>query len=86
MNSIETRSCGKCENFDRYAIDGEPMRTINLPVNGGLQKVQLGYCRAFLGLSYGIRAEIAECVHPEFKDKSISIAKVQPEGVLVESV
>lgn len=81
----ETRSCGKCPNFDRYRIDGELVGTINLDVNGGVQQVQLGYCRATFGLSLGKRPEIAKCVHPQFKSEPFSIAEVQPEGILTES-
>lgn len=83
MNSVEARSCGKCENFDRNDNTGEPVGTIKLNVGGELQEILLGRCRAPLGLAYGTRADISNCVHPEFKDKPNSIAEIQPEGVLV---
>lgn len=87
MNSVETRNCGGCENFDRYNIGGEPVGTTKLLVTEDerLQNVQLGLCRAPRGLSLGVRAAISNCVHPEFKDRPVFNTKVQPESVPAES-
>ena len=87
MSSVERRSCGKCEKFDRSYIDGEPVGTIKNPVavtgETEFYNVQLGLCRAPLGLSLGTRADIAYCAHSEFQDRPVSRAEVQPEGVPV---
>lgn len=85
MGTVETgtRSCGECENFDRYDVAGEPVGTIKLLVtkNEQLQNVQLGLCRAPCGLLVGARAETDNCVHSEFKDRPVFNTKVQPESV-----
>lgn len=81
----ETRNCGECEKFDRYGIDGKPAGKRELLIDGKSQQVPLGYCRGHRGLSLGKRTEISFCAHPEFKDKPISIAEIQPQSVLVES-
>lgn len=83
MSSVETRNCGECKNFDRYNIGGERVGTIKSLVTEDerFQNVQLGLCRAPLGLSLGVRAAISNCVHPEFKDRPVFNTKVQPEGV-----
>ncbi len=78
----ETRSCGKCEKFDRCGIDGKPAGTRELLIDSKSQQVPLGYCRGPLGLLLGKRPEIAECVHSELKKIPISTTEVQPEGVL----
>jgi len=84
MGTVEAgiRICGECGNLDRYGIDGKPVGTIKLDIGGESQEVRQGVCRAKGGLSLGIRAEIAKCVYPEFRDKLISRAEAQPEGVI----
>lgn len=80
MNFVERPICGKCENFDRYGIDGKPEGTRKLLIDGKPQQVPLGYCRARLGLSLGQRTEISFCGHPGFKDKPIFQTEAQPVG------